>query len=151
MQEFLAANGYSSLFLLSFLASTLIPLGSEWLLVALIVQGFNPLPVILVASFGNLLGGVTSFGIGYLGSSLLVGKVLRMDESDRSRAEQLFTKYGSWSLLFTWLPIIGDPLCVVAGLMKINLVRFGLLVIIGKAARYTAVAWATVRGLQLFY
>jgi membrane protein YqaA with SNARE-associated domain len=150
MYEFLVANGYPALFLLSFFASTLIPLGSEWLLVALIVHGFAPVPVVLVATAGNLMGACTSYGIGVCGSTFLVTRVLRMGENERANAERFFAKYGSWSLLLSWLPVIGDPLCVVAGMMKVGVGRFALLVVTGKAARYAAVAWATVEGRQLF-
>jgi membrane protein YqaA with SNARE-associated domain len=151
MHELLIDNGYPALFVLSFMASTLIPLGSEWLLATLILQGFAPLPVVLVASFGNLLGGCTSYGIGSCGSTFLISRILRMDENERFRAERIFARYGSWSLLFSWLPIIGDPLCVIAGLLKVNFSRFALLVLIGKAARYVAVAWATAAGLKSLY
>jgi membrane protein YqaA with SNARE-associated domain len=150
MHEFLVTNGYPALFLLSFFASTLIPLGSEWLLVALIVHGFAPLPVVLVASVGNLLGGCTSYGIGVYGSTFLITKMLRMDKNERAKAERIFAKYGVWSLLLSWLPVIGDPLCVVAGMMKVSFGRFALLVVTGKAARYAVVAWATVESRQLF-
>ena len=151
MHEFLIANGYPALFFLSFLASTLIPLGSEWLLVALIVQGFAPLPVVLVASTGNLMGACTSYGIGICGSTFLTTRILRLDENNRARAERFFATYGIWSLLLSWLPVIGDPLCVVAGVMKVGFGRFAILVLTGKAARYAAVAWATVEGRKLFY
>lgn len=150
MQEFLASNGYPSLFLLSFFASTLLPLGSEWLVAALLVKGFAPLPVVLTASVGNFLGACTSYFIGIYGSRFLTEKVLRMDERDCNRAERFFTRYGSWSLLFTWLPVIGDPLCLVAGILRIPFGRFALLVMAGKAARYVAVAWAVIQGRQLF-
>jgi len=151
MHEFLVANGYPSLFLLSFLASTLIPLGSEWLLVTLIVQGFAPLPVVLVASAGNLMGACTSYGIGVCGSAFLTTRILRMGDRERVRAERFFAKYGIWSLLLSWLPVIGDPLCVAAGLMKVGFGRFALLVATGKVVRYAAVAWAALEGRQLFY
>lgn len=151
MQEFLVANGYPALFFLSFLASTLIPLGSEWLLVALVVQGFAPLPVILVASAGNVLGACTNYGIGNYGSTFLATRMLRLDENNRIRAERFFETYGIWSLLLSWLPVIGDPLCVVAGMLKIGFDRFVLLVLAGKAARYAAVAWAAVEGRTLLF
>jgi membrane protein YqaA with SNARE-associated domain len=150
MQEFLVANGYPALFVLSFLASTLIPLGSEWLLVALLVQGFAPVPVVLVASTGNLVGACTSYGIGICGSAFLTTRLLRLDEKNRARAERFFAKYGIWSLLLSWLPVIGDPLCVVAGMMKAGLGRFAIIVLTGKTARYAAVAWATVEGRKVF-
>ena len=151
MQEFLLANGYPALFLLSFLAATLIPFGSEWLMVTLIVSGFAPLPVVLVASVGNVLGACTSYAIGLYGSAFLTAKLLRMDEHDRGRAERFFARYGCWSLLLSWLPVVGDPLCVVAGLLRVGTSRFVLLVTIGKIARYAVVAWAALEGQSLLF
>ena len=151
MQEFLVATGYPALFFLSFLASTLIPLGSEWLLVALVVSGFAPLSVVLVASTGNFLGACTSYAIGFYGSAFLTTRLLRMSEHDRDRAERFFTRYGCWGLLLSWLPVVGDPLCVVAGTMKVAIHRFALLVLAGKLARYAAVAWAAVEGRALLF
>jgi len=151
MHEFLINHGYPALFFLSFFASTLIPIGSEWLLVALIAQSFAPVPVVLVASAGNFLGACTGYGIGLYGSTFLSAKVLRMNENERVRAEQWFAKYGIWSLLFSWLPLAGDPLCVVAGMMKVGFARFAILVIAGKTARYAALAWATEVGRKLFF
>ena len=149
MQELLLANGYPALFLLSFCASTLIPLGSEWLLVALLVKGFAPLPVVMVASAGNVLGACTSYLVGIYGSAFLTTTVLRIDAADRARAGQLFNRYGSWCLLLSWLPVVGDPLCLLAGVMRIGFGRFVMLVTTGKVARYALVAWATVEGHQL--
>lgn len=151
MQEFLVANGYPALFSLSFLASTLIPLGSEWLLVTLIVQNFAPLPVVLVASAGNFLGACTSYAIGFYGSAFLTTRLLRMSERDREQAERFFARYGCWGLLLSWLPVVGDPMCVVAGTMKVAIHRFALLVLVGKLARYAVVAWAAVEGRQLLF
>ncbi len=150
MLAFLLANGYPALFLLSFLAATLFPLGSEWLLVALIAGGFEPLPVVAVASAGNVLGACSSYAIGCYGSAFLATRLLRMDEGERARAERFFTRYGSWSLLLSWLPVIGDPLCLVAGMLRVGVGRFVLLVLTGKVARYALVAWATVEGKALF-
>ncbi len=151
MQEFLVANGYPALFFLSFLASTLIPLGSEWLLVALVVSGFAPMPVVLVASAGNFLGACTSYAIGFYGSTFLMTRLLKMSERDRHRAERFFARYGCWGLLLSWLPVVGDPLCVVAGTMKVAFHRFTLLVIAGKLARYAAVAWVATEGRVLLF
>lgn len=151
MREFLVSNGYPALFLLGFLASTLIPLGSEWLVVALLVEGFAPVPVVLTASVGNFLGACTSYAIGIYGSRFMTEKVLRMDARDCARAERFFGRYGSWSLLFSWLPVVGDPLCLVAGMLKVSSGRFALFVMTGKAARYAVVAWATMEGKKLFF
>lgn len=150
MQESLVNHGYPALFLLSFLASTLIPLGSEWLLIALLLKGFAPLPVVAVATAGNALGACTSYFLGLCGSRFIEEKVLRMGAQDRQRAELVFARYGSWSLLFSWLPVVGDPLCLVAGVLRVGFPRFALLVVAGKAGRYAVVAWATLQGQHIF-
>ncbi|TLM65874.1 MAG: DedA family protein [Deltaproteobacteria bacterium] len=151
MHEFLITNGYSALFLLSFLAATLIPLGSEWLLVALVIKGFAPLTLVLVASTGNILGACSSYYIGLVGSDFLTARLLRMSTDDRVRAERYFARYGSGCLLLSWLPVVGDPLCLVAGIMKVRVERFVLLVAIGKLARYAVVAWAALAGRHLLF
>jgi len=150
MQEFLTTHGLPALFFLSFLASTLIPVGSEWLLVALLFKGFSPFPIIVVASAGNFFGSCTSYLLGIYGSRYIEEKLFRMDKRDKERAERFFERFGSWSLLFTWLPVIGDPLCLVAGVLRTGFPKFALLVMIGKVARYALVAWATIEGKSLF-
>lgn len=140
MNAFLLDNGYPALFLLSFAASTLLPLGSERLLVDLILNGFDPAVSVSVATAGNYLGACTTYYIGVCGAPFLIGKVLRIDAVAQSKAGSSYLKYGAWSLFFSWLPIIGDPLCLVAGLLGANFVRFSLLVFSGKLACYAFVA-----------
>ena len=150
MPELLTEYGLFSLFLLSFCASTLLPLGSEWLLVALLLNGTDPLNSILIATLGNSLGAVTNYLIGRWGSDWLMSKLLRIDQSQQQRAEHWFNRYGSWALLLSWLPIIGDPLCLVSGSLKTPLLRFALLVTTGKGLRYTTVALLTLQGAKAF-
>lgn len=146
MQEFLTTHGLPALFLLSFLASTLLPVGSEWLLVALLLKGAAFIPAVAVASAGNFLGACTSYLLGIYGSRFIEEKIFRMTDQDKLRAERFFARFGSWSLLFTWLPVIGDPLCLVAGVLRINFCRFSLLVVTGKTVRYLLVGWAALEG-----
>lgn len=147
MHETLAAYGYPALFLLSFLAATLIPLGSEWLLVAMLVQRHDPVATVVVATVGNYLGACTSYAIGIYGGSYFITRILRISDPERARAERFFARYGSWSLLLSWLPVIGDPLCLAGGLLKISFVRFSALVAAGKLARYATIAWLTLAGV----
>jgi membrane protein YqaA with SNARE-associated domain len=79
----------------------------------------------------------------------LITKVLRIDEDARKRAEQFYEKYGSWSLFLSWAPIVGDPLCLVGGLLEVSFARFSLLVFSGKLARYAVVASLTLAGEQM--
>jgi len=148
MHEVLTSYGYPSLFFLSFLASTLLPLGSEWLLAAMLLQRHDPVAVVLVATVGNYLGASTSYWIGICGGSLLAEKLLRIDAASRERAERFFVRYGSWSLLLSWLPVVGDPLCLAGGLLRIPYIRFSVLVATGKFVRYATVAWLTLQGME---
>ncbi len=139
MDDFFTSHGYLTLFLLSFLASTIVPLGSEWLLVALVAGGFDPVLCVAVATAGNTLGACTTYGIGLFGGPFLIGRILRISDEARQKAERLYARYGSWSLLLSWVPIVGDPLCLVGGLLRVRFGRFSILVLIGKLARYTIV------------
>ncbi|MCW8860411.1 MAG: DedA family protein [Deltaproteobacteria bacterium] len=150
MAEFLLEYGLISLFIVSFGASTLLPLGSEWLLVALLLSGSQPGLSVLVATLGNSLGSGTNYLIGSWSSNWLTHKLLRIDNSQQQRAELWFKRFGSWSLLLAWLPIIGDPLCVIAGTLKTPITRFFLLVTTGKALRYLTVALLTLQGAEIF-
>lgn len=145
MPELLLEHGLLSLFLLSFCASTLLPLGSEWLLVSLLLEGINPLQAVSVATFGNSLGAATNYLLGWLGSDWLIQRLLRIGSSQRQRAQNWFNRFGSWALLFSWLPIVGDPLCLVSGSLKTPLLKFVMLVTSGKALRYASVAFITLQ------
>ena len=148
MHETLAAYGYPALFALSFLASTLLPLGSEWLLVAMLIQRHDPFAAVAVATAGNYLGACTSYFVGIYGGDFLIKRVIRIGDAEQDRARRFFGRYGSWSLLLSWLPFIGDPLCLAGGVLKVPFCRFSILVASGKALRYAAVAWLTLKGLQ---
>jgi membrane protein YqaA with SNARE-associated domain len=137
--EFLAEYGYLGLFTASFLAATILPFSSEVVLTGLLLHGFQPVMLLTVATTGNVLGSLANYGIGFLGSIFLIQRVLRISTEDFARAKNRFHKYGVFSLLFAWVPIIGDPLTVVAGALKINLVIFMLLVTAGKLIRYIMV------------
>ena len=125
------------LFILSFLAATVVPIGSEWLLVVMILSGFSPIQTVMTATVGNYLGGCTTYLIGIYGSDFIINKLLRITDAELTRAKGIYKKYGSWSLLLSWLPIVGDPLCLLAGIFRIGLVRFSILVFSGKFLRYT--------------
>lgn len=137
--------GLLTLFTLGFLAATMLPLGSEWLLVLLLRQGDNPIQLVLVAAIGNYLGSCTNYLIGLYGSDFLIKNLLRMNDKDIARAEQYYKRYGIWSLLFAWLPVVGDPLCLIGGIFRMNFWLFSLLVFIGKLARYSVITLFTLQ------
>ncbi|HUW68343.1 MAG TPA: YqaA family protein [Candidatus Nanoarchaeia archaeon] len=149
LESMLLPYGYHGLFLASFLASTIFPLGSEAFVILLITKNFNIYYVILVASVGNFLGACTSYYIGFAGRMHIIEKYFGVSKSQLERAEKWFTKYGSWSLLFTWLPIVGDALPMMAGIMKLRFVMFSILVFIGKFLRYAVLAYIIYAGKGL--
>lgn len=130
------------LFLSGFLSATLLPGSSEALLLLRLSEGSDPMSLLLSATVGNLLGSVLTYGMGRGGSALLHSRRwLRISERDLARAERWFARWGTPTLLLAWLPIIGDPLCLLAGLLRVHLHWFVLLVGLGKAARYAALIW----------
>lgn len=143
--NWLQQPGYPALFTLSFLASTLVPLGSEWLLVLMLIKGYDPAASVLTATTGNSLGACTTWLVGRYGGDWLLARLFRISEQQRQRAEAWYQRYGVLSLLFSWLPVVGDPLCLVGGLLNIRFTIFLLLVGAGKLVRYAAVAWLTLK------
>jgi membrane protein YqaA with SNARE-associated domain len=145
LHDWLNQPGYTTLFLVSFLASTLLPLGSEWLLVMMLANGYEPFATVGTATAGNYLGAVTTYLIGMYGGDWLITKVLRVSSEQQQRASSHYRSYGTFSLFFSWLPVIGDPLCLVGGVLRVNFWVFTLLVASGKLVRYAVVAYITLR------
>lgn len=144
MLELFSANGYLYLFGLSFLAATVVPLGSEWLLVALLMQKLDPAWLVASATTGNVLGALSTWAIGVWGGPFLMERVLRIDPKSQAKARSIYQRWGSWSLLLAWVPIFGDPLCLVGGLFRIPFLRFTLLVTLGKFGRYAFITAAVL-------
>jgi len=142
LSSFIDNYGYLNLFVLSFLASTILPLGSEALVVALIYQGSSPFTVIMVATVGNYLGSCTTYYLGLKGRPALE-KYLSTSPEKLEKSEKLFKKYGIYTLLFTWVPGVGDAITMVAGLTQLPFRSFSILVFLGKFGRYFAIAYLT--------
>ncbi len=145
--EFLADYGLWGLFSAAFLAATILPLSSEALLLLVISSSEQIIIPVLVASAGNIAGSFLNYYLGWKGNYILLQKVLRLSTKEIEKASQKFKIYGSFSMLFAWVPVIGDPLTVVAGLFKMNLWLFTGLVAIGKFSRYLILAY----GFSLLY
>ncbi len=141
-QSLLLNYGYTGLFMASFLASTILPFGSEGIVIFLISSKFNVLTVVAVASAGNFLGACTSYYIGLKGRGY-IERYLRIDSKEIEKAERYFSRYGSYMLLFTWLPLIGDALTVTSGILRLRFMVFTVFVFTGKFLRYLVVAYFT--------
>ncbi len=128
------------LFFSAFLAATLLPGSSEAMLTGLVLAGrWSTWSLLAAASFGNVLGSVANWIAGRLLSRLKDTRWSPVSERSYDRAVRVFERYGLWSLLFAWAPIVGDPLTVVAGALRVPLLPFLVLVAIGKVARYLVV------------
>jgi membrane protein YqaA with SNARE-associated domain len=125
---------YLVLFFSALIASTLFPMGSEVVLIALLDQGHNVLFLWLIATCGNTLGSCVNYAIGYCASGYIINKY--QDTRSWQQGQRLYNRYGVWSLLLAWLPIVGDPITLIAGLAQTNFKLFVLLVTLGKGARY---------------
>jgi membrane protein YqaA with SNARE-associated domain len=131
---------YLSLFLISFLAATILPFSSELTLASLIATtSYNNLLLLILASFGNTLGSVVNWALGFYSRNLTTKKWFPFKETQIERSSKWFDKFGKLSLLFAWVPIIGDPLTLVAGLLRVRFLDFIILVAIGKVSRYLIV------------
>jgi membrane protein YqaA with SNARE-associated domain len=143
--EYFSQLGYFGLFVSAFLAATILPLSSEVVLSALLLSGLSPVALVAVATTGNVLGSLTNYALGYWASLTLIKKWLKISEAEFVRAEQRFRKYGMLSLCFAWVPVIGDPLTVIAGVLRIRLLWFVALVAVGKLLRYVVISYFTLQ------
>ena len=130
---------YLTLFAWSFLAATVLPLGSEPAVVVLVRQQYWIAGVVVTATIGNYLGACTTYAIGRGAAAALRSHT---GTSQESRATRLIASYGAPALALSWVPIIGDAIVAAAGVAKISLLRFSLWTIAGKLFRYIVVAWA---------
>ncbi|MDA7756114.1 DedA family protein [Candidatus Pelagibacter sp.] len=131
---------YLSLFAISFLAATILPFSSELTLAGLITtSNYDNLLLLIVVSFGNILGSVVNWYLGFYSRNLTTKKWFPFKETQIERSSKWFDKFGKLSLLFAWVPIIGDPLTLVAGLLRVRFLDFIILVAIGKVSRYLIV------------
>ena len=131
----------SSLFVAAFLAATLFPLPSEVGLAALIAdRAASPALLVAVATAGNVLGSVVNFVLGRFLVRLRDRPWFPIDPARLDRAARWFRRWGAWTLLLAWVPVVGDPLTMVAGALGVRWWPFLTLVTIGKAGRYIAVA-----------
>ncbi|MDX0777896.1 DedA family protein [Sinorhizobium medicae] len=135
---------YAGLFLVALAAATILPMQSEAALAGLLVSGYSPWLLIAVASIGNVLGSVVNWLIGRGIQRFRHKRWSPASDAGLERAQRWYHRYGKWSLLLSWMPIIGDPLTVAAGVMKEPLTHFVLLVAVAKVVRYLAVAAVTL-------
>ena len=128
---------YAVLFLSAFAAATVLPLQSEAVLLALLAKGnHSTIALLFFASLGNILGACVNWYLGLKIEHYKDKKWFPLSAQQMIRAQLSYQKYGYWTLLLSWVPIIGDPITLIAGLLKENFARFLLLVSLAKVGRY---------------
>ncbi len=133
---------YGGLFLSAFLSATLLPGSSEALLTGLVVSGRGaPLLLLAAAVMGNVLGSLVNWICGRFLAAFRDRKWFPVSPRRYAQAAGWFERYGVWSLLFAWAPVVGDPLTVIAGAFRVGFLPFLLLVTIGKLVRYLFILW----------
>jgi len=142
---------YFSLFTLSFIVATIVPFGSEIYFATLLATGnYNSLLLLIAASTGNVLGSVFNWICGYYAAYFIQRKWFPINQNQIDKATKFFLKYGKWSLLFAWVPFIGDPLTFVAGTLRYSFLPFLILVSIGKNARYLVIYFSALWTINIF-
>ncbi|MBQ5854887.1 MAG: DedA family protein [Alistipes sp.] len=137
--EFLAQYGLLGLFIGSFLASTVIPMSADVLLVGMLIAGLHsPVAIIVVATLGNWIGGITSYGIGRAGKWEWIER-LGVNRESLEKQQHRIERYGAPIALLTWVPIIGDVFAVALGFYRVKFIPATIWMGIGKAARF--VCW----------
>ncbi len=131
---------YISLFFVSFASATLLPGGSEALLISYYLIGLDPVLLLLFAGSGNTMGSMLNYYIGKKGSEYLI-KNNKVSPNLLKKSKTLFNRYGGFILLFSWMPIIGDPLTLFAGVVKYNPLLTVIIIAISKFGRYGAILY----------
>ena len=130
------------LFIISFLAATILPLSSEIVLTTMLLTNlFEKNILLIIASSGNILGSIFNW---YLGKKITIfqdRKWFPVSPEQLNKSQKYFQKYGLWSLLLAWVPVIGDPLTLLAGVLKVRFSIFLLLVSISKISRYVFILY----------
>ena len=126
---------YLYLFFIAFLSATVFPLGSEALLLYNLTTDLNVLFLFIVATVGNTIGSIVNYYIGLKGEKFLARKKILKKEKV-IKTKRIFDKYGGYTLLFSWVPIIGDPITIVAGMLRYDFKKFLYLTLISKGIRY---------------
>ncbi|WP_347988326.1 DedA family protein [Methylomonas sp. AM2-LC] len=135
--------GLTGLFLSAFISSTIAPGGSEVILAYMINRSANSIyELVIIASIGNTLGAITTWGIGIWAAKKYPAETLL--SSRQQKALYTVRHWGGWVLLFSWLPIVGDGLCFAGGWLKLPPISSFIAIFSGKVLRYLAVAYAFV-------
>lgn len=133
--------GYIGMFVSAFLAGSVFPLSSELVMTALIAAGLSPTLLVVWGTAGNVLGSMLNYCIGHLGRMEWIERYLKVKPEELDRARRFMAGHGAWMGFFAFLPVIGEGLTIVLGLMRANILITTASVTIGKLLRYILLAY----------
>ena len=137
--ETLFELGYLGMFLSAFLAATILPFSSDVIYGIMLLSNYDPVLTTTMASLGNWLGGMSSYYLGFIGYWAWIEKYWRVKKQKVEEWRAKLARFGSWPALITWLPIIGDPIAIALGFLKLNVYKVAILMLIGKTLRYVTI------------
>lgn len=144
--QILIDYGYIGMFVSAFLAGSVFPLSSELVMTALMAAGLNPVSLVVWGTVGNVLGSMFNYCIGHLGRMEWIERYLKVKPEELDRARRFMAGRGAWMGFFSFLPVVGEGLTIVLGLMRANVLICTLSITIGKLLRYILLAY----GVELF-
>ncbi len=134
--EFLQEWGYIGLFIGTFLAATVVPFSSDFLIIGILLAGANPVISWVVATLGNWLGGITSFYLGWLGKWEWIERFLKVSRQKLEQQKEKIDRYGPWLALLSWLPFVGDLFAIGLGFYRVNPKVSLFFMLVGKGLRF---------------
>ena len=135
--QLFAEYGFWGMGVLAFLSGSIVPITSEVLLVFFLSMGLNAVWLTLVATLGNTLGGVTCFFVGWLADKNRVIKMFKMTPRRMQRADRIIQRYGYWAAAISFVPVLGETLLVMLGIMRVSWWKVALVMAAGKLVRYS--------------
>lgn len=138
---YLIDYGYIGMFVSAFLAGSVFPLSSELVMTALLAAGLNPVSLVVWGTVGNVLGSLFNYCIGHLGRMEWIERYLKVKPAELDRARRFMAGHGAWMGFFSFLPVIGEGLTIVLGLMRANIAITIVSITLGKLLRYILLAY----------
>lgn len=145
--DFLINWGYWGMLVSAFLAGSILPFSSEAVMLGLLAAGLQPWPLVVYGTIGNVAGSLMNYGIGRLGKLYWIEHYLHVSKDSLERAERFMGGRGAWMGFFSFIPVIGDAITIMLGLMRANMVISVISISIGKMLRYVFLVY----GVELIF
>lgn len=145
--DFLINWGYWGMLVSAFLAGSILPFSSEAVMLGLLAAGLQPWPLVVYGTIGNVAGSLMNYGIGRLGKLYWIEHYLHVSKDSLERAELFMGGRGAWMGFFSFIPVIGDAITIMLGLMRANMVISVISISIGKMLRYVFLVY----GVELIF